>query len=75
MKKETQIARQRIHRRREGQPEHEALSWAVESHDEIGDLAAWLNSARKVFEFTDGLTGSARNTMHTIRVAYLGRTW
>ena len=50
LEKEKQVARQRIHQRSEGRPEQQPLSWAVESHTEIRDLAVCLNGGRKVLK-------------------------
>lgn len=71
-KKETQIARQRIHQRTEGRPERKPSSWAVESHSDIHDLVAWSDGARKTWYISgDGLTGAGQNTVRTMKEAYL----
>ena len=70
---ETQIARQRTHRRSEGRPEQKSLSWAIGNHNEARHLAMWLNGARKVSNLAMALRVRVQNTMYTMKEAYLGR--
>ena len=56
MEQVTQIARQRIHQRSEGQPEQKSLSWAIEDHNEARHITAWVERCTQSLDFSDGVT-------------------